>query len=151
MFQQLFKRDETVRRHLAAPLPRSRSDYLAHRAEQGVQPRWLKATGGRADAAESPRDGAAVPARPAIASLECLLRVRAIADDLLERLPAAEETGPASQATAPAATATRIPPLPRAGGSRLGTARPGAAGTGRGPAGAADASRQRTAGGGSRR
>ena len=42
MFQQLFKRDETVRRHLAAPLPRSRSDYLAHRAEQGVQPRWLQ-------------------------------------------------------------------------------------------------------------
>ena len=38
MFQQLFKRDETVRRHLAAPLPRSRRDYLAHRAEQGTKP-----------------------------------------------------------------------------------------------------------------
>jgi site-specific recombinase XerD len=35
--EQLFKRDETVQRYLAAPLARSRLGYLAHRAEQGAK------------------------------------------------------------------------------------------------------------------
>ena len=35
---QLFKRADTVQRHLAAPLARSRLAYLGHRAEEGAKP-----------------------------------------------------------------------------------------------------------------
>ena len=37
MFETLFKRDETVRRYLTAPLVRSRRGYLTHRAKQGAK------------------------------------------------------------------------------------------------------------------
>ena len=39
---QLFKRADTVQRHLAAPLARSRLAYLGHRAEQGAKPSTLR-------------------------------------------------------------------------------------------------------------
>ena len=39
---QLFKRPDTVQRHLAAPLARSRLAYLGHRAEQGAKPSTLR-------------------------------------------------------------------------------------------------------------
>ena len=39
---QLFKRADTVQRHLAAPLARSRLAYLGHRAEEGVKPSTLR-------------------------------------------------------------------------------------------------------------
>ena len=39
---QLFKRADTVQRHLAAPLARSRLAYLGHRAEQGGKPSTLR-------------------------------------------------------------------------------------------------------------
>ncbi len=39
---QLFKRADTVQRHLAAPLARSRLAYLGHRAEQGARPSTLR-------------------------------------------------------------------------------------------------------------
>ena len=39
---QLFKRADTIQRHLAAPLARSRLAYLGHRAEQGAKPSTLR-------------------------------------------------------------------------------------------------------------
>ena len=39
---QLFKRADTVQRHLAAPLARSRLAYLGYRAEQGAKPSTLR-------------------------------------------------------------------------------------------------------------
>ena len=39
---QLFKRADTVQRHLAAPLARSRLAYLGHRAEEGAKPSTLR-------------------------------------------------------------------------------------------------------------
>ncbi len=42
MFDQLFKRDSTVRRYIAAPLARSRLDYLSHCERMGAKPATLK-------------------------------------------------------------------------------------------------------------
>ena len=42
MFDQLFKREATVRRYLAAPLARSRLDYLSHCERMGAKPSTLK-------------------------------------------------------------------------------------------------------------
>ena len=42
MFEQLFKRDATVERYLAAPLARSRLDHLAHCTQQGAKPSTLR-------------------------------------------------------------------------------------------------------------
>ena len=42
MFEQLFKRDATVQRYLAAPLARSRSDHLHHCAALGAKPSTLR-------------------------------------------------------------------------------------------------------------
>ena len=39
---QLFKRADTVQRHLAAPLARSRLAYLGHRADRGAKPSTLR-------------------------------------------------------------------------------------------------------------
>ena len=39
---QLFKRADTVQRHLAAPHARSRLAYLGHRAEEGAKPSTLR-------------------------------------------------------------------------------------------------------------
>ena len=39
---ELFKRADTVQRHLAAPLARSRLAYLGHRAEEGAKPSTLR-------------------------------------------------------------------------------------------------------------
>ena len=39
---RLFKRADTVQRHLAAPLARSRLAYLGHRAEEGAKPSTLR-------------------------------------------------------------------------------------------------------------
>ena len=39
---QLFKRTDTIQRHLAAPLARSRLTYLAHRAEHGAKASTLR-------------------------------------------------------------------------------------------------------------
>ena len=39
---QLFKRADTVQRHLTAPLARSRLAYLGHRAEEGAKPSTLR-------------------------------------------------------------------------------------------------------------
>ena len=42
MFEQLFQRETVVRRHLAAPLARSRRHYLKHCAERGLAPATLR-------------------------------------------------------------------------------------------------------------
>lgn len=41
-FGDLFKRTDTVQRHLSAPLARSRLAYLSHRAEEGAKPSTLR-------------------------------------------------------------------------------------------------------------
>lgn len=46
MFEQLFKRDDTVDRYRAAPLADSRLGYLVHCADQGFKPYTLRAIAG---------------------------------------------------------------------------------------------------------
>ena len=72
-------------------------------------------------------DPVTAPSRKTLAPLHDLLRARAIIDDLLQRLPAAQENPdapPADTSTATSSAAAAVPRRPRPQPRDLGTARP---------------------------